>query len=384
MPAKPHGGKLVNRVVTGERRDRLIEEAKELPKIQISKETAVEVENIAHGVYSPLEGFMTSNDFTSVLENMRLENDLPWTIPIVLDVSHDELKKLGVREGDFVALITNGSVEALMEVEEIYKFDKKEYAEKVFKTTDLDHPGVKKVFEMRDRLIGGKIDLLNQIENPFEKYTLQPVETRVLFKELGWRTVVGFQTRNAPHLGHEYVQKTALTFVDGLFINPVIGRKKKGDFRDEVILKAYEVLIERYYLKNRAVLAVLRTEMRYAGPREAIFHAIVRKNFGCTHFIVGRDHAGVGSYYKPYEAQEIFEKFPDLGITPIFFKQFYYCKKCYGFVNEAVCPHRGEDIIPPSGTKIREMLVKGELPPKEMMRPEVAEVILSFEKPFVD
>ncbi|WP_290901266.1 sulfate adenylyltransferase, partial [Ferroglobus sp.] len=278
----------------------------------------------------------------------------------------------------------NGSVEALMEVEEIYKFDKKEFAEKVFKTTDLDHPGVKKVFEMRDRLVGGKIDLLNQIENPFEKYTLQPVETRVLFKELGWRTVVGFQTRNAPHLGHEYVQKTALTFVDGLFINPVIGRKKKGDFRDEVILKAYEVLIERYYLKNRAVLAVLRTEMRYAGPREAIFHAIVRKNFGCTHFIVGRDHAGVGSYYKPYEAQEIFEEFPDLGITPIFFKQFYYCKKCYGFVNEAVCPHRGEDIIPPSGTKIREMLMKGELPPKEMMRPEVAEVILSFEKPFVD
>ena len=384
MSAKPHGGKLVNRVVTGERRDRLIEEAKELPKIEISKETAVEVENIAHGVYSPLEGFMTSNDFTSVLENMRLENDLPWTIPIVLDVSHDELKKLGVREGDFVALITNGSVEALMEVEEIYKFDKKEYAEKVFKTTDLDHPGVKKVFEMRDRLVGGKIDLLNQIENLFEKYTLQPVETRVLFKELGWRTVVGFQTRNAPHLGHEYVQKTALTFVDGLFINPVIGRKKKGDFRDEVILKAYEVLIERYYLKNRAVLAVFRTEMRYAGPREAIFHAIVRKNFGCTHFIVGRDHAGVGSYYKPYEAQEIFEEFPDLGITPIFFKQFYYCKKCYGFVNEAVCPHRGEDIIPPSGTKIREMLMKGELPPKEMMRPEVAEVILSFEKPFVD
>ena len=384
MPAKPHGGRLVNRVVTGEKRDRLIEEAKELPKIEILKETAVEVENIAHGVYSPLEGFMTSNDFTSVLENMRLENDLPWTIPIVLDVSHDELKKLGVREGDFVALITNGSVEALMEVEEIYKFDKKEYAEKVFKTTDLDHPGVKKVFEMRDRLVGGKIDLLNQIENPFEKYTLQPVETRVLFKELGWRTVVGFQTRNAPHLGHEYVQKTALTFVDGLFINPVIGRKKKGDFRDEVILKAYEVLIERYYLKNRAVLAVLRTEMRYAGPREAIFHAIVRKNFGCTHFIVGRDHAGVGSYYKPYEAQEIFEEFPDLGITPIFFKQFYYCKKCYGFVNEAVCPHRGEDIIPPSGTKIREMLMKGELPPKEMMRPEVAEVILSFEKPFVD
>ncbi|ADC66540.1 sulfate adenylyltransferase [Ferroglobus placidus DSM 10642] len=384
MPAKPHGGKLVNRVVAEDRRSKLLEEAKELPKIEISKETAVEVENIAHGVYSPLEGFMTRNDFISVLETMRLENDLPWTIPIVLDVSLDELEKLEIREGDVVALVTNGDVEALMEVEEIYEFDKREYAEKVFKTTDLDHPGVKKVFEMRDRLVGGKIELLNRIENPFEKYTLQPIETRVLFKELGWRTIVGFQTRNAPHLGHEYVQKTALTFVDGLFINPVIGKKKKGDFRDEVILKAYEVLIEKYYLKNRAVLAILRTEMRYAGPREAIFHAIVRKNFGCTHFIVGRDHAGVGSYYKPYEAQEIFEEFPDLGITPIFFKQFYYCKKCYGYVNEAVCPHRGDDIIPPSGTKIREMLMEGKFPPREMMRPEVAEVILSFEKPFVD
>ncbi len=384
MPAKPHGGRLVNRVVDEKRKERLVAEAESLPKLEISKEVGVEIENIAHGVFSPLEGFMTRNDFLSVLESMRLENDVPWTIPIVLDVSTDELRRNEVKEGDTVALTTNGKLVALMEIEEIYGFDKKEYAEKVFKTTDLEHPGVYKVFNMEDKLVGGKIELVDGIENPFEKYTLWPIETRILFKELGWRTIVGFQTRNAPHLGHEYVQKTALTFVDGLFINPVIGRKKRGDFRDEVILKAYEVLIEKYYLKGRAVLAILRTEMRYAGPREAIFHAIVRKNFGCTHFIVGRDHAGVGKYYGPYEAQEIFEEFPDLGITPIFFKQFYYCKKCYGYVNESVCPHSGDDVIPPSGTKIREMITKGELPPKEMMRPEVAEVILSFENPFVD
>lgn len=377
MPAKPHGGKLVNRVAS-----RALEEARELPKINIKKETAIEAENIAHGVFSPLEGFMTRNDYISVLENMRLENDLPWTIPIVLDVPKDLLQ--GIKEGDTVVLMNDGLPIAFMNIEDVYNFSKREYAEKVFKTTDINHPGVSKVFNMNDTLIGGKIELLNTVENPFKRYTLRPIETRILFKELGWRTIVGFQTRNAPHLGHEYVQKTALTFVDGLFINPVIGRKKKGDFKDEVILKAYEVLIKKYYLKDRAVLAILRTEMRYAGPREAIFHAIIRKNFGCTHFIVGRDHAGVGNYYKPYEAQEIFEEFPDLGISPIFFKQFYYCKKCYGYVNESVCPHAGDDIIPPSGTKIREMIMKGKMPPKEMMRPEVAKVILSFKEPFVN
>jgi len=382
MPAKPHGGKLVNRVISKEKRKEVLKEIEGLPKINISKEIAIDAENIAHGIFSPLDGFMNYNDYYSVLENMRLENDLPWTIPIVLDVHEDSLR--GIKEGDAVVLMHNNLPIALMDVEDIYTFNKKEYAEKVFKTTDPDHPGVLKVLEMDDRLLGGKIELINSVENPFESYTLRPVETRILFKELGWKTIVGFQTRNVPHLGHEYVQKTALTFVDGLFINPIVGKKKRGDFRDEVVLKAYEILIEKYYLKDRAVLSILRAEMRYAGPREAVFHAIIRKNFGCTHFIVGRDHAGVGNYYKPYEAQEIFDEFPDLGITPIFFKQFYYCKKCYGYVNEGVCPHSGDDIIPPSGTKIREMIMRGEVPPKEMMRPEVVEIILSFESPFVD
>ena len=384
MLSKPHGGKLVNRVLPDEQRKAILEESRELPDINVSEDTAVDLENIAHGVFSPLEGFMCQNDYLSVLESMRLEDDTPWTIPIVLDVHSEVLTEKSIEAGDIVVLTHNNRKIALLEVEDIYTFDRKYHAEKVFKTTDVSHPGVAKVREMDDRLVGGRISFIQGIDNPFEKYTLRPVETRILFRELGWKTVVGFQTRNAPHLGHEYVQKTALTFVDGLFINPVIGRKKRGDFRDEVILKAYEELIRNYYLKDKAVLAILRTEMRYAGPREAIFHAILRKNFGCTHFIVGRDHAGVGNYYKPYEAQEIFGEFPDLGITPIFFKQFYYCKKCYGYVNERICPHDGDDIIPPSGTRIREMLINGKIPPKEMMRPEVAEIILSFDNPFVE
>ncbi|RLG46088.1 MAG: sulfate adenylyltransferase, partial [Thermoproteota archaeon] len=220
--------------------------------------------------------------------------------------------------------------------------------------------------------------------NPFERYTLWPVETRVLFRERGWRTVAGFQTRNAPHRGHEAVQKTALAITDGLFINPVIGRKKRGDFRDEVILRAYEALIEHYYPRDTVVLAILRYEMKYAGPREAVHHAIMRKNFGCTHFIVGRDHAGVGRFYPPYAAQEMFKQFPDLGIIPLFFREFFYCERCGGMANEKTCPHGEEIRVKISGTAIRRAISAGEFPPPEVMRPEVARVILSFESPFVE
>jgi sulfate adenylyltransferase len=382
MLPKPHGGTLINRVL--HEKERILDSLREMPNLEISKDVAVDIENIAYGAFSPLQGFMCQNDYLSVLDSMRLEDDTPWTIPVVLDGLREKLKENEIKEGDAVLLSHEGVSIALLNIEEIFDYNKKDHADKVFQTTDATHPGVRKTYQMGDVLIGGDIELINGIPNPFEQYTLRPIETRILFKELGWRTVVGFQTRNAPHLGHEYVQKTALTFVDGLFINPVIGRKKRGDFRDEVILKAYEELIRNYYLKDRAVLAILRTEMRYAGPKEAIFHAIVRKNFGCTHFIVGRDHAGVGNYYQPYEAQEIFSEFPDLGITPVFFKEFYYCKKCYGYVNERICPHEGEDIIPPSGTKIRKMLTNGKIPPKEMMRPEVAEIILNFDNPFIE
>ncbi len=370
MPA-PHGGKLVRRVDSSK-------SIEGMDKIEVNRDVAHDIENIANGVFSPLEGFMCREDFESVLYNMRLSNDVPWTIPIVFDFDN------GFKEGDEVALVAENGMEAIFSIEEIYTYNKKEYAEKVFKTTDIAHPGVKKVMGMKEKLMGGKITLVKEGEEEFNRYYLKPYETRILFRERGWRDIVAFQTRNVPHIGHEYVQKTALTFVDGIFINPIIGRKKKGDFKDEVILKAYDALIKNYYLKDRAVLAILRTEMRYAGPREAIFHAIVRKNFGCTHFIVGRDHAGVGNYYGPYEAHDIFNEFPDLGITPIFFRSFFYCKKCGGVVNEKICPHDKEYHIYYSGTKIREMLQRGEKPPETMMRKEVAEIIMSYDNPFVE
>ena len=307
--------------------------------------------------------------------------DSPWTIPIVLDVSREEIT--GLKEGDDVALTFKNNILAIMEVEDIYKWDKKEYCKKVFKTIDTRHPGVVKTFRRKELLIGGNIYLLSDVPEPFERYRLWPIETRILFEAKKWRTIAGFQTRNVPHRGHEYVQKAALTFVDGLFINPLVAWKKPGDYRDEVIVKAYEALIENYYPRNSIVFSVLRMEMRYAGPREAILHAIVRKNFGCTHFIVGRDHAGVGDFYGPYEAWDIFKEFPDLGIIPMFIREAFYCSKCRGFVNEKICPHEEEYRVKVSGTKLRKIIMSKQKPPEYMMRPEVVEVILSFENPFV-
>ena len=376
---KPHGGRLTERLDFS---DRAREEAMEMPRLSITLDEARDLGNIGHGVFSPLEGYMTREDFENVLEEGRLSNDLPWTIPIVKDVDKKDVEML-FQENE-VALVYSNLPIAILKVEEIYPYDKKEYAEKVYGTTSIEHPGVAALMNKKEHLVGGKITLINDPPTEFARYKLWPKETRVLFKEKGWKTVVGFQTRNAPHVGHEYVQKTALTFVDGLFINPLIGRKKRGDFRDEVIIAAYETLFEHYYPRNVATLGILETEMRYAGPREAIFHAIMRKNFGCTHFIVGRDHAGVGNFYGPYDAQEIFYEYPDLGITPLFFRSFFYCKKCGTVVNEKICPHGEEYHVNFSGTKIREMLLRGEKPPEIMMRPEVAKVILSFKNPFVE
>ena len=377
MQIKPHGGKLIERI--DEKRK---EESFEMIRKNVTIDEARDLSNIAHGVFSPLEGYMVKEDFESVIKNGRLANGIPWTIPIVMDASKEEIEKMN--EGDEIAFFYNGNPIAIMKIEEIYPYDKKEYAMGVFKTTSIEHPGVARLFKRKDYLLGGKIDLINDVATEFPQYKLWPKDTRFLFRQKGWKTVVGFQTRNAPHLGHEYVQKTALTFTDGLFINPLIGKKKKGDFKDDVIIKAYEALLKNYYPKDTATMAILETEMRYAGPREAIFHAIIRKNYGCTHFIIGRDHAGVGNFYGPYEAQEIFNDYPDLDITPIFFKSFFYCKKCGGVVNEKICPHGEEDRITFSGTKIRKMLIEGRRPPAEMMRPEVADVILSFDKPFVE
>lgn len=381
MVAKPHGGKLVSRVIKGRRRETLRNEAKELPRIVVNLETAVDIENIAHGVFSPLEGFLGFDDYISVLNNMRLSNDIPWTIPVTLDVDDWQVKKF--KEGEDVAIYFKDKPLAVIHVEEIYSWNKKEYAKKVYGTLDINHPGVLRTYERKDFFIAGTIDLIGKTPNPYERYTLWPVETRILFKTKGWKRIVAFQTRNAPHLGHEYVQKAALTFADGLFINPLIGKKKKGDYRDDVILAAYETLIKHYYPKDVVVLAILRTEMRYAGPREAIHHAIMRKNFGCTHIIIGRDHAGVGNYYGPYEAWEIFNDFPDLGIIPMFIREAFYCEKCGGMVNEKICPHKEEFQVRISGTLIRKMLKEGKRPPEHMMRPEVADTILKFKNPFI-
>lgn len=379
----PHGGKLINRVLEPERKKEVLKKIDSLPSITLDPDLISDVENIATGVYSPLEGFLNQADFESVLSQMRLRSDLPWTIPIVLDVDRETADRL--KPGQEVALMAEGRQPvALMTVEDRYTYDKEKFSLRVYGTTDPKHPGVARVLQMKEVLLGGRVDLIDLLPTPYDRYRLSPRETRILFKEKGWKTVVGFQTRNTPHLGHEYVQKTALTFTDGLFINPVIGRKKKGDFKDEVILASYEELIRHYYLKEKAVMAVLKMEMRYAGPREAIHHAIIRKNFGCTHIIIGRDHAGVGNYYHPYAAQEIFEEFPDLGIVPLFFKSFFFCKKCNSIENEKTCPHDPSEHIQFSGTKIRDLLVKGEIPPPELMRPEVAKIILSFENPFND
>ncbi len=379
----PHGGKLVERILGEEAKCEFLEKAHSLPKIVLSPESLSDINNLATGVYSPLEGFMGREDFNHVLGHMRLSTDLPWTIPIVLDVDKDTAASLKVgRE----VLLTDeaGQASAVLHLEEKYEYDREKMARQVFQTTDAAHPGVAKVMGMKDVLLGGKIDLVKDTPGPFARYKLSPRETRVLFKEKGWRTIVGFQTRNTPHLGHEYVQKAALTFVDGIFINPVIGKKKKGDYKDEVILASYEELIKHYYLRERAVMAILLMEMRYAGPREAIFHAIIRKNFGCTHIIIGRDHAGVGTYYHPFAAQDIFDEFPDLGIVPLFFRSFYYCKKCLSVVNEKICPHPPSEQIQFSGTKIRDMLLRGEYPSPELVRPEVAKIIMEYKNPFND
>lgn len=377
-----HGGRLIDRTLSDSERRRILDGFSQLHQIDVTREIAQEIYNIAQGVFSPLEGFLTRTDFESVLQKGRLANNIAWTIPIVFDADDTEIA--GIKIGDSIGIIYNGTPIAKMDVEDIYTYDKADYAKSVFGTEDVNHPGVQKIQEMKNNLIGGKISLLNDIGNPYPKYTLTPKQTRELFVKKGWKTVVAFQTRNTPHLGHEYVQKTALSLVDGLFINPLIGKKKPGDFTDEVILESYKALMDNYYPETSATMAVLHTEMRYGGPKEAIHHAIMRKNFGCTHFIVGRDHAGVGDYYGPFDAHKIFDEYPDLGIIPVMFRSFFYCKRCNSIANDRVCPHSGDDIVNFAGRKIRAMLENGEVPSSDMMRPEVASTILKYEHPFVE
>jgi sulfate adenylyltransferase len=382
LVSAPHGGRLIDRVARGLRAERLAEEASSIPTIDLNANMAYEAANLAHGVYSPLEGFMTQDDYESVLRSSRLVDDVPWTIPIVLDVSEQVAKQALNND---VALSYQGVRFAVLSVEDAYRWDRRAFAERVYGVLDPEHPGVSATMARQGEfLIGGRVELFRELPEPFERYRLWPKETRVLFEQLGWRTIAAFQTRNAPHLGHEFVIKSALTFTDGVFVNPLVGWKKKGDFTDEAIVRSYEALLTHYFPKGSYVFSVLRAPMYYAGPKEAIHHAIMRKNFGATHFIVGRDHAGVGRYYGPYDAWKAFEEFPDLGVTPLFLTEFFYCTKCKAVVNEKICPHDESARVRISGTEIRRMIAQGQRPPDYMMRPEVADVLLAMgERAFI-
>ena len=370
----PHGGKLINKYIQ--------KKSDDLPTFEVSSDIRNDAENIATGVFSPLVGFVGQEDFLNVLKEGRLSSGVPWTIPIVLD-SEKQIAKQMEDLGD-VILCSDGQKFGILHVHEIYEYNKQDMANAVYGTTDTNHPGVSRLFKMKEFLVGGEVEVFQMKEyDDIQKFRMHPSDTRSEISKRGWKSIVGFQTRNVPHVAHEMLQKAALNIYDGLFLNPLIGKKKIGDFTDDLIISAYESLIDNYFPKNRVLFSTIHTSMRYAGPREAIHHAIMRKNFGCTHFIVGRDHAGVGNYYPPFAAQEIFQKYPDLGITPVIFPSFYFCKKCMSFANEKTCPHGIESKEELSGTMMRKMVNSGKIPEKHLMRPEIAELILKSEKPFV-
>ena len=375
-----YGGKLVNRVTNTN--------PSGLFSINISADLANDVENIADGIFSPLEGFLNKDDFESVVANGIFQapdgRSIQWTIPIVLDVDEETGKKMK-ESGDVLLKNPEGTGIAILHTGDVYSFDKKTTASGIYGTNDDSHPGVAKTCGMKDFLVGGKIDYIQKPnESEIRKYRMTPVETREAFSKAGWKKIVAFQTRNPPHVAHEILQKTAITTRDGVFVNPLIGKKKSGDFKDDVIIKSYETMIENYYPKNRCILGTLHTEMKYAGPKEAIHHAIMRQNYGCTHIIIGRDHAGVGNFYDPFAAQKIFDDYPDLEIAPIFFPAFFYCKKCLTFTNPKACPHDEESREQISGTKLRSLIKEGKAPSEFILRPEVAKLIIEYDKPFVD
>ncbi len=373
---------LVNRVLREVDAQHWRDRAGSLRQIVIDEELIKDVKNIARGVYSPLVGFMTEPDFNRVIHEMKLADGTVWPIPFVLTVAEAVANDITI--GETVMLVAADQTPvALLAVEDKYTFDEREAAQLIFGTTDEAHPGVKLLYDGAAWVLGGPIELLDNSKEPYNHYNLDPQETRFLFQEKGWKTVVGFQTRNAPHRAHEYLQRIGLEVTDGLFINPVIGKKKAGDFTDDAILAAYTYMITNVFPKNRAVLSILPLQMRYAGPREAILHAIIRRNFGCTHFIVGRDHAGVGKYYGTYAAQEIFDTIEDIGITILKLENSFHCKKCETVATAKSCAHPDDQRTGPSGTIIRQLLQAGEVVPDTIMRPEISQLLIQQGNIFV-
>ncbi|MEN3044060.1 MAG: sulfate adenylyltransferase [Candidatus Hydrothermales bacterium] len=361
---------LVQRLIP---KDKEIPIVKDLKKVEVDEDTLFDLEKIAIGSFTPLEGFMIKDELESVCERGRLLNNYPFTIPIILQIDEKTFKEIP-HSGEILVSFKD-EIFGMVEIEEVYRFDSNYVSKRVFGTDSNEHPGVFYFKSKGEYAIGGKVWLFKRPKHPFSMYELTPQETRKIFKEKNFKTVCAFQTRNAPHIAHEYLQRIALEITDCLFIHPILGRKKEGDYSNDVILKSYRVLIDNYFPKERVVLSGLTTPMRYAGPRDAVFHAIVRKNYGATHFIVGRDHAGVGNFYDPYAAHRIFEEYPDIGIEIIKVKAVFLCKKCDGIVSENTCPHDDSFREYISMTKIRDALKSGAYLVKEILRPEVFEVL---------
>jgi sulfate adenylyltransferase len=363
---RPHGGHLVNRL--GERPDGV----EGLERLTLTSREVSDLEMIATGGLSPLEGFMSRDDYERVVDEMRLANDLPWALPVCLAVD-------AAPQGDHVALADeSGRLLAVLDVDDVYVYDKDREAERCFRTTDVEHPGVARLYAQQPLYAAGRVTVFDRVPPAFPELAMDPAETRGTFAERGWKRVVGFQTRNPIHRAHEYLTKGALETVDGLLIHPLVGETKSDDVPAATRVECYRILVENYYPADRVVVSAFPAAMRYAGPREAIWHAICRKNYGCSHFIVGRDHAGVGSYYGTYDAQLIFDEFEahELDIEPMFFEHAFWCKVCAQMATPKTCPHGGDDHVFLSGTKVREMLANGELPPVEFSRPEVAKVLI--------
>ncbi len=379
MQIEPHGGRLVNRLLHGEALEKAKAKAKNLPTIDIDSYTAFDVDNIAKGIFSPLTGFMNHEQTRQVLETMHLAPGLPWTIPILLGVDQSVADRLDL--GAEVALKDDqGEIAAILHLSEKFSMDHTEIAEKVYGTADEAHPGAAYTMAMGPVFLAGELDVLKAREIEFQDHNLTPAETRAAFEERGWKRIVAFQTRNPIHRAHEYLTKCALEMCDGLLIHPLMGTTKSDDIPGDIRMRCYKVLLENYYPANHVMLSLMPVNMRYAGPKEAIMHAIVRKNYGCTHFIVGRDHAGVGNYYGTYDAHKIFEAFDsqEIGIEPLFFDHAFYSKRTKCMASTKTCPGTTEDHVFLSGTKVREMLQNGEYPPEEFTRPEVAAVLIEW------